>query len=625
MNATRDRALRGWLWILFLLLSYGGHGGQERNGWREEGNGAILLASAQTSQPSEELPESDSAGDGPYVPPPSTSLPTPTTPPSTSLRTPTTPSSTSPPTPTTVPSASPLAPTTPPSTTTPAKSTAPSQGVGVNIGFGLSSKPLTASEMVAIVMKTKASSVKLFGDFIDTPEAMAFIDALAGTGIDVVIPVALQQIAKLASDYNASRDFVQSKVKVRLDKSIAISTIAVGNEVLLPEHGTTYWATIVPAMRNVYTALQDFGLHTSIKVITPLNFNALQATYPPSAGAFNQSYMGTIKPLLQFLNETGSSFMVNIYPFYPTRDPNNNIVLDFALGVPGSKVDTDPVSGLSYTNMIDMMMDALAIAIEKEGFHGMPVAIGEVGWPTGGHQIATVANAEKFNNYLVGQLMSKKGTPKRPGAQGWMQVYIFELLDEDLKPYTDLNGAFERHWGMYYMNGTGKYAIDLSVGWGGTASTVPPTTPTSPTSATSPTSPIAPITPSTPSTAPPASQSGPIIPTTCTPGERGGKTKSLNQTLTQAGGPNTYCVINDCASDVSIQLAIDWVCGQGQVGCTATQEGGPCFVPNTPVSHGSFLVNKYYASQGRKPSACIFNGAGMIIGENPSYGACIYN
>ncbi|GBG70906.1 hypothetical protein CBR_g8207 [Chara braunii] len=359
----------------------------------------------------------------------------------------------------------PSLPTTPPSSSPPPSATL---GVGVNVGFGYSSTQINASKILEIVQKIKASSVKLFGDFVDTPAAVALIDSLAGTGIDVVIPVHLTDIATLASDYNSSREFVQTKVKARLDQSIAISTIAIGNEVLLPEHGTTYWATIVPAMVNVHKALQEFGLDQTIKVVTPLNFNCLRATYPPSAGLFNQSYINTIKPLLQFLNETGSPFMVNIYPFYPTRDPTNNFMVDFVLGVPGSRIDTDPVTGLSYTNMVDMMMDALAFAIEKEGFYGMPLAIGEVGWPTGGHPIATVANGEKFNNYLAGQLMSKKGTPKRPGDDGWMQVYLFELLDEDLKPYTDDNGIFEGEWGIYYLNGTAKYPIDLTKGWNAT-------------------------------------------------------------------------------------------------------------------------------------------------------------
>ncbi|GBG70917.1 hypothetical protein CBR_g8218 [Chara braunii] len=604
MDTSRHAALWAWFCLLFFLSNHGGDVGYGGNG-----SGAVLLASAQITDPSAASVASVAANDSILSSSPSQTAPaslsaTPTIPTApaslSSTPSPSTIPTTSPSTTPTVPTtpASPLSTppvatptrssTSPPSPTPPASlSTTPatSKGVGVNIGFGYSTTQINASETVAILKKISAVSVKLFGDFVDTPAGVAFIDALAGTGIDVVIPVSSSQIATLASDYNASRDFVQTKVKARLDLSVNISTIAVGNEVLLPDYGTAYWATIVPAMVNVHKALQEFALDQTIKVVTPLNFNCLSNTYPPSSGVFNQSYTVTIKPLLQFLNETGSPFMVNIYPFYPTRDPTKNIMVDFALGVPGSKIDTDPGSNLSYTNMVDMMMDALAFAIEKEGFYGIHLAVGEVGWPTDGHQIATVGNGEKFNNYLVGQLMSGKGTPKRPGEDGWMQVYLFELLDEDLKPVRDGNGPFEHHWGICYLNGTAKYPIDLTKGWN--ATTPPPSTgaPTSPGSASAPS------------------------PSSCVPGDRGGNAKSPNQTLALTGGPNTYCVVNDCTADASILVAIDWLCGQTNMSCAATQEAGVCFVPDTPVSHGSYLFNSYYVSQGRRPSACNFEAS----------------
>ncbi|GBG70909.1 hypothetical protein CBR_g8210 [Chara braunii] len=372
-----------------------------------------------------------------------------------------------------------------------------------------------------------------------------------------------------------------------------------------------------------------------------MSLSVFNVTYPPSSGMFNESYLPVIKGVLDFLNSTGSSFMVNAFPFLPTKEYPSYLPL--ALGDPEAERVLD--NGLEYTNMVDMMVNAVAYALEREGFSTLPISIGAVGWPTEGDLIATAENAEKFNNYLVGNLVSGRGTPKRPGAAGQMQAFVFELLDEDNKTVTPENYLFESHWGIRFMNGTAKYQIDLSQGWA--AAEIPaagtPATPLAsaapPSDATaSPASLTPPITtlPSVPATLPPlpgvpvsvpsipANVSLPTIDPACVPGSRGGYPASANPAIAQTGGPATYCVANDCASDAVIESGLRWVCG-GTVGldCSPIQPGGPCYV-NSTVARASWAFNLRYVNQSRVKGSCYFGGSGMIIDLNPSLGTCIY-
>lgn len=83
------------------------------------------------------------------------------------------------------------------------------------------------------------------------------------------------------------------------------------------------------------------------------------------------------------------------------------------------------------------------------------LAVGETGWPTAGHPVATVTKAAAWNTALLGKVQSTQGTPKRPGKA--LRAFLFEAFDEDLKG----GGAEEPHWGALTVDGTPKYAINL--------------------------------------------------------------------------------------------------------------------------------------------------------------------
>ncbi|KAK3001282.1 hypothetical protein RJ639_021173 [Escallonia herrerae] len=85
-----------------------------------------------------------------------------------------------------------------------------------------------------------------------------------------------------------------------------------------------------------------------------------------------------------------------------------------------------------------------------------------------------------------------------------------------------------------------------------------------------------------------------------------------------------WCVAHAGASQVDLQNALDWACGLGMADCGPIQSGGPCFNPNTLLSHASFAFNSYYQQNGNSDIACNFGGTATLTKNNPSYDKCVY-
>ncbi|KAH7544602.1 glucan endo-1,3-beta-glucosidase 13 isoform X1 [Ziziphus jujuba] len=86
----------------------------------------------------------------------------------------------------------------------------------------------------------------------------------------------------------------------------------------------------------------------------------------------------------------------------------------------------------------------------------------------------------------------------------------------------------------------------------------------------------------------------------------------------------TWCVAHPGVSQIDLQNALDWACGLGMADCSAIQNGGPCFDPDTLLSHASYAFNVYYQQNGNSDIACNFGGTATLTKNNPSYDKCIY-
>ncbi|KAA0040510.1 hypothetical protein IC582_021173 [Cucumis melo] len=304
----------------------------------------------------------------------------------------------------------------------------------------------------------------------------------------------------------------QSNVDTWLKNSILpyypatkITYITVGAEVT--ESPNNVSALVVPAMNNVLDGLKKAGLHNKIKVSSTHSIGVLSRSFPPSVGAFSSNYASFLKPLLEFLAENQSPFMINIYPYYAYRESPNNVSLDYALFESSNEV-IDPNTGMLYTNMFDAQIDALYFALMALNFRTIRVMVTETGWPSKGspkETSATPDNAQTYNTNLIRHVINNTGTPARPGEE--LDVYIFSLFNENRKPGLDS----ERNWGLFYPDQTSVYNLDFT-----------------------------------------------------------GKsvvdmTAQANNT---ASNGTAWCIASSKAFDMDLQNALDWACGSGNVDCT---------------------------------------------------------
>ena len=232
-----------------------------------------------------------------------------------------------------------------------------------------------------------------------------------------------------------------------------------GNEPFLSAYNGSYLRTTFPALQNIQSAISAAGLGSKVKVTCPLNADVYGSSSSlPSTGDFRSDIKDLMLAIVKFLSDNGSPFTVNIYPFISLHsDPN--FPLDFAFFDGFSSPIDD--GGRVYQNVFDANHDTLVWALQKNGFGNVSVVVGEIGWPTDGDASATLQLAQRFNQGFMTRFNAGTGTPMRPGA---MDVYLFGLIDEDAKSVQP--GNFERHWGMFYFDGTPKYALSLGTGGG---------------------------------------------------------------------------------------------------------------------------------------------------------------
>lgn len=226
-----------------------------------------------------------------------------------------------------------------------------------------------------------------------------------------------------------------------------------GNEVLSTAN-KLFISNLVPAIQTLHTTLVNASLDRQIKVSTPHSLGILTSSSPPSTGKFRQGYdTHVLKPLLSFLSDTKSPFMVNPYPFFGCSAET----LDYALFRPNSGV-FDENTKLLYTNMLDAQMDAVFSAMKVLGYEDLEIVIAETGWPSKGDPAQVGVDpkcAADYNGNLMRHVTSSAGTPLMPNRT--FEAYIFALFNENLKP----GPICERNFGLFRPDMTPVYNIDI--------------------------------------------------------------------------------------------------------------------------------------------------------------------
>ncbi|CAJ1970975.1 unnamed protein product [Sphenostylis stenocarpa] len=278
--------------------------------------------------------------------------------------------------------------------------------------------------------------------------------SLLYTNTTLFLTIPNYMVSQMAQNLSVAQSWLYTHV-VPFYPRVKITTISVGNA--FPDVHPESLNDLLPAISNVHVSLRDLGIR-KIKVSTSFSFvTALSSPFPPSNAQFQEPPGVTLfGPLLQFLQDTNSSFLINLYPYNLYR-LNPEIPLGIALfqEYPFNFRD-DFTTGVRYRNLFDVMVDAVISALAVAGYESVPLVVTETGWPSfsssGNEFDANLGYAEIYLKGLVKHLKTGMGTPLL--KDGVREVFVYEMFDKD--------EGRERSWGVLYANGTAKFRVDFS-------------------------------------------------------------------------------------------------------------------------------------------------------------------
>lgn len=425
-------------------------------------------------------------------------------------------------------------------------------GIGANWGTQ-ATHPLPPETVVDLLRDNGIDKVKLFdADYGN-------LKALGKTRIEVMVGIPNEMLASLAGSVKSAEKWVAKNVSEHMTtNNVNIRYVAVGNEPFLETYNGSFLRTTFPALQNIQSALIKAGLGNQVKVTVPLNADVYaSSTSLPSGGDFRTDIHDYMIPIVKFLMDNNAPFTVNIYPFISLYI-DSNFPVEYAFFDGNASPLND--GGTYYYNMFDANYDTLVWALEKNGFGNLPIIVGEIGWPTDGDQNANLDYAQRFNQGFMTHISGGKGTPKRAGP---VDAYLFSLIDEDAKSIQP--GSFERHWGVFYFDGSPKYQFNLGT-----------------------------------------TNSGSLIPAR--------NVKHLEQ---------KWCVMKPSAGldDPQVAPSVQYACEKAD--CTSlgyqTSCGGLDARGNI-----SYAFNSYYQTNNQLDTACQFPNVSKIVKTDPSTGTCIF-
>ncbi|GLJ54399.1 hypothetical protein SUGI_1168400 [Cryptomeria japonica] len=317
--------------------------------------------------------------------------------------------------------------------------------IGVNNGMMGNNLP-PAEEVASLMQQNNIGKLKIFN------AEPVVLKAFANSGIEIIVGITNDELQNISSNQEAADKWVNDNILAYPVTNIKY--ICLGHKALKKAAFGSY---VLPAMNNIQHAVEKANLQDKIKVSATNGKGVIPFSFLPSKGAFSDSVKDKMRSFLQFLEDHGSPYMANLYP-YSAYLENSNVSLDYALFNTTNPVVVD--GDRKYTNLFDAMVDTIYSAMEALGFSNIPVMVTETGWPSYGTgenvNVATIENAQTYNNNLIKHVLSNAGTPKRPGKS--MEVLIFGLFNENMQEGDET----ERHFGLFYPNKTLVYPVNFS-------------------------------------------------------------------------------------------------------------------------------------------------------------------
>lgn len=321
--------------------------------------------------------------------------------------------------------------------------------LGVGINYGQIADNLPSASHVSVLLKSiNISRVKLYDA---DPKVLT---SFANSNVEFIIGLGNEYLQRV-QDPQEAQIWIQQKVQPYLMQT-RITCITVGNEILGGQD-TTLAPYLYPAMKTIYEALVNLGLNKQVYVTTAHSLQILATSFPPSQGSFRQDLVQYMQPILAFHAQTGSPFLINVYPYFAYKNDPNNVPLEYVLFEPNPGA-IDPNTNLKYDNMLYAQIDAVYSAIKALNHGNIQVQISETGWPSKGDEDefgATVQNAGIYHKNLIRRMQQREGTPGNPSQP--IDIYVFALFNENMKP----GPTSERNYGLYYPDGTPVYNLGV--------------------------------------------------------------------------------------------------------------------------------------------------------------------
>ncbi|KAM7513800.1 hypothetical protein LguiA_003383 [Lonicera macranthoides] len=396
------------------------------------------------------------------------------------------------------------------------------------------------------------------------------LDAFMWSNISIMISCPNGEI-KLIDEEEKAKAWVKENVTDLVSNGLKITHVCIAHEPYLKANAssyipdendeTTYVAAIIKALESVAKALEGQNPKNNVKASIPFSTEVLKPDIvKPSEGDFREEMKDNMTQILHTLNCSGSPFMVNLYPHFHIRE--KGYPLEFAYFKEANTNFTIKDGQNVYTNVFDATFDTFVSAIRRNGFPNMEI-IAQVGWPTDGDIHASIPIAKTFYRGLLKKLSSNRGTPLYPSP---LDVYIYSLVDENSRPQQP-RGYSERHYGIYWYDGTPKYEYEFN----------------------------------------------PFR-----------VNKSLERVQGISKMPQRWCVLknNSKIDDQLHNKLFNFACQKAD--CSRLMYGGSCNQVLDRNGNLSYAFNMYFQTQSQNliGGACKFENYGVVVDEDPSVATC---